>query len=78
MNVLHLLFSLLAVYLAGATLAAPLNVRKAFVQTLMGPEITEMKSKIDELSSLVTDLRHVVKNITVHGERIKRLGTIKL
>ena len=77
MNVLHLLFPLLTVYLAAATLAAPLNVRKAFVQTLMGPEITEMKSKIDELSS-VTDLRHVVKNITVHGERIKRLGTIKL
>lgn len=77
MKVFHLVVALLAIHLT-VLAAAPFNVRKAIVQRLMGPEITEMKSKIDEVSTLVTDLRYVVRNMTVHGERIKRLSTIKL
>jgi len=77
MYISHILIAFIAAFLL-VVAAAPLNIRQTVVHTLMGPEITEMKSKIDELSSLVTDLRSVVKNITVHGERIKRLGTIKL
>lgn len=76
MNVLHLFLLLFTI--EAAAFAAPLDIRKTVVHKLMGPEITDMKSKIDELSFLVTDLRYVVRNITVHGERIKRLGAIKL
>lgn len=77
MNALHFLLTILVLcsYTVGA---APLNIRQAVVQKLLGPEISDMKCKIDELNSLVMDLRQVVKNITVHGERIKRLGSIKL
>ena len=77
MHTLHIFITLFAVYLA-ATAAAPLNIRQAIVHRLMGPEIAEMKDKFEELNSLVLDLRQVVKNITVHGDRIKRLGVIKL
>lgn len=60
------------------TEAAPLSIRQAVVDKLLGPELVDIKTKINTLSVVVDDLQRIVNVVAEQTEKIKKISAFRL
>ena len=69
-----LIVALLILY----TEAAPLSIRQVVVDKLLGPELVNIKTKINNLSLVVDDLQRIVSVVAEQTEKIKKISAFRL